>query len=127
MNISPIILLSVGATFALLYGLIITFGWAITRKNRKRFHQSVGLNEIELYDLQTRKGLKKSIKTISLSNNSFIDEKGQEINHDKFNCYIVGNIAKEFPNIKKGYLIFMNRTTDKIEYAFDIPCLQDYR
>ena len=116
-----------GSTFAVLYGIIITIGWAITRKNRNKFHQSLGLNEIELFDLQRGESLNKYVKTISLSNNSFIDEKGQGINPDKFNCYIVENTASELPNIKKGYLIFRNRTTDKIEYAFDIPSLQDYR
>ena len=127
MNIPPILLLSIGAAFAFLYGLIITIGWTITRKNRKSYHQSVGLNEIELYDLQTGKPLNKYVKAVSLSNNYFKDEKGQGIKPEKFNCYIVGNTAKELPNLKKGYLIFMNRTTDKIEYAFDIPILEDYR
>ncbi|MCH5239996.1 MAG: hypothetical protein J1F38_07215 [Muribaculaceae bacterium] len=127
MNISPIILLSIGATFALLYGLIITIGWAITRKNRKRYHEAVGLNEIELYDLRAGQPLHKYVNAISLSNNHFKDEKGQEINPNKFSCYIVGNGSKEFPNIKKGYLIFMNRENNKIEYAFNIPDLVNYR
>ena len=127
MNISPILLLSIGATFALLYGLIITIGWAITRKNRRKFHHSVGVNEIELFDLQTGKRLEKYVKTISLSNNSFIDEKGKGINPDKFNCYIVENTSSELPHIKKGFLIFMNPDTGKIDYAFDVPSLQDYR
>ena len=127
MNISPILLLSIGSTFALLYGLIITIGWAITRKNRRKFHQSVGLNEIELFDLQIGKGLHKYVKTISLSNNSFIDGKGQTIYPDKFNYYIVENTSSDFPNIKKGYLIFMNPATNNIEYAFDIPSLENYR
>lgn len=127
MNISPILLLSIGASFALLYGLIITIGWAITRKNRKRYHESVGLNEIELYDLQNRKALNKYVKAVSLTNNHFKDENGQGIKPDKFNCYIVENMSPEFPNIKKGYLIFMNLETNKIEYAFNIPSLESYR
>ena len=127
MNISPVLLLSIGASFAFLYGLIITVGWAITRKNRKIYHQSVGLNEIELYDLQTGKPLNKYVGAVSLSNNYFKDEKGQGIEPDKFNCYIVENESSEFPKIKKGYLIFMNRATNNIEFAFDIPSLEDYR
>ena len=127
MNISPVLLLSIGASFALLYALIITIGWAITRRNRREFHQSVGLNEIELYDLQTGKPLNKYVKTVSLSNNFFKDEKGKEINPDKFNCYIVENDSSEFPKIKPGYLIFMNQESNKIEYAFDVPNLEDYR
>ena len=93
MNISPILLLSIGATFALLYGLIITVGWAITRKNRRKYHQSVGLMEIELYDLQTGKGLNKYIKTISLSNNYFRNENGEMIDPENFNCYVVENVS----------------------------------
>ena len=127
MNISPILLLSIGASFALLYGLIITIGWAITRKNRKKYHQSVGLNEIELYDLHTRKPLNKYIKAFSLSNNYFKDEDGQGIDPDKFDSYIIANESSEFPEIKKGYLVFMDRATKKIEYAFDIPNLENYR
>lgn len=127
MNISPILLLSVGASFALLYGLIITIGWAITRKNRKKYHQSVGLNEIELFDLQTGKPLNKYVNAISLSNNYFKDENGQTIEPDKFNCYIVENVSSEYPKIKKGYLIFINRETNKIEFAFDVPSLDNYR
>ena len=127
MNIPPVLLLSIGASFALLYGLIITIGWAITRKNRRKFHQSVGLNEIELYDLQTGKPLNRYVKAVSLSNNNFKDEKGQGIEPDKFNCYIVENVSSEFPKIKKGYLIFMNPETNKIDYAFDIPNLEKYR
>ena len=127
MNIPPVLLLSIGASFALLYGLIITIGWAITRKNRRKFHQSVGLNEIELYDLQTAKPLNRYVKAVSLSNNNFKDEKGQGIEPDKFNCYIVENVSSEFPKIKKGYLIFMNPETNNIEYAFDIPNLEKYR
>ena len=127
MNISPILLLSIGSTFALLYGLIITIGWAITRRNRKRFHQSVGLTEMQLFDLKTGKPLNKSVKTISLSNNSFKDEKGKRINPENHKCYIVENVSPEFPKIKKGFLIFINYETNKIEYAFDIPNLVNYR
>lgn len=127
MNISPILLLFIGASFALLYGLIITIGWAITRKNRKLFHQSVGVNEIELFDLQNSTSLNKCVKAVSLSHNRFTDENGQGIKPDNFNCYIVGNESIKFPQIKKGYLIFMNRETNKIEYAFDIPSLENYR
>lgn len=127
MNISPILLLTIGASFALLYGLIITIGWAITRKNRKEFHQSVGLNKIELYDLHSGKPVNKYINTLSLEHNYFKDERGQGIKPDKFNCYIVENTSSEFPNIKKGYLIFINRTTNNIQYAFDIPNIDDYR
>lgn len=127
MNISPVLLLSVGASFALLYGLIITIGWAITRYNRKKFHQSVGLNKFELFDLQSGKVLDQYVVSISLTNNSFLDENGQGIDTENFNCYIVEKESPEYPKIKKGYLIFMNRQTHEIRYAFDIPNLEKYR
>ena len=127
MNISPILLLSVGASFAFLYGLIITVGWAITRKNRKIFHQSVGLNEIELYDLQSGRSLNKYVKAVSLSNNYFKDERCQEIKPENYKCFIVDRVSPELPKIKKGFLIFQNRESNKIEYAFDVPSLEDYR
>ena len=82
---------------------------------------------MELFDLKTGKPVKKYVRTISLSNNYFKDEKGQEIKPDEFNCYIVENESSELPKIKKGNLIFINRHTNKIEYAFDIPNLENYR
>lgn len=127
MNISPILLLSIGLSFAFLYGLIITVGWAITRKNRKRFHQSVGLNEIELYDLQSGRPLNKFVKAVSLSNNYFKDEKGKEINPRDYKCFIVERGSPDFLKIKRGFLIFQNRASNKIEYAFDVPSLKNYR
>ena len=127
MKISPILLLSIGASFAFLYGLIITVGWAITRKNRKRFHLSVGLDEIELYDLQSGKSLNKNVKAVSLSNNYFKDEKGKEINPEDYKCFIVDKESPELPKIKRGFLIFQNRENNNIEYAFNVPSLENYR
>ena len=127
MNISPILLLSIGASFAFLYGLIITVGWAITRKNRKRFHQLIGLNEIELYDLQSGRSFNKFVNAVSLSNNYFKDDNGKEINPVNYKCFIVDRESPKLPKIKKGFLILQNRESNKIEYAFDVPCLEDYR
>ena len=87
----------------------------------------MGLDEIELYDLQTGKPLNRYVKAVSLSNNNFKDDKGQGIEPDKYNCYIIENESSEFPKIKKGYLIFMNPETNKIDFAFDIPNLEKYR
>ena len=127
MNISPILLLVIGVSFSLFYALIITIGWAMTRRNRKKFHQFVGLNKIELYDLETGRSLNKYVQAVSLSNNHFKDEKGNKIEPEKFNCYIVEKVSAEFPKIKKGNLIFLNLQTHKIDYAFDIPNIENYR
>lgn len=127
MNVSPILLLSIGATFGLLYGLIITLGWAVTRNNRKKFHKLVGVTELQMFDLETWKALDKYAKSFSISNNSFYDENDKKINPQNHKCYIVGNTSPEFPKIKKGFLIFMNKESNKIDYAFDIPNLENYR
>lgn len=127
MNISPILLLSIGSAFAFLYGLIITIGWAITRRNRKKLHQLLGINEIELFDLIAGKPLNKYIKSVSLSNNYFQNEKGERIYPENYKCYIVENVSTKFPKIKKGFLIFMNPQTNNIDFAFDIPRLENYR
>lgn len=82
---------------------------------------------MELFDLATGKPLKRYVRTVSLSNNSFQDEKGERINPENHKCYIIENVSPEFPKIKKGFLIFMNPETNKIEYAFDIPNLGNYR
>lgn len=127
MNISCILLLSLGVSFALLYGLVISIGWAITRKNRKDFHHSVGLTEIELFDLNTWKPLNRYIKSVSLINNVFQDENGAIIKSDNFACYIVENESPDFPKIKKNYLIFLNPKNNRISYAFKVPDLKNYR
>lgn len=127
MKISPILSLTVGTTFALLYSLIITIGWAITRRNRKIFHHSVGINKMELFDLKANIALNKYVNGISLSNNTFEDENNERIFPENYKCYIVDKISPEFPKIKKGFLIFINPQTNKIEYAFKIPSLENYR
>ncbi|MCH5226388.1 MAG: hypothetical protein J1F16_01015 [Muribaculaceae bacterium] len=127
MNISPILLLTIGATFAVLYGLIITIGWSITRKNRKKYHLAIGLYEIELYDLKNGKPLNKFVNSFSLSKNSFLDVNGKKINPENHKCFIVENESPELPQIKKGFIIFMNPETNRIEYAFDVPNLHKYR
>lgn len=127
MNISPILLLSIGCSFALLYGLIITLGWSITRRNRKRYHRLVGVTEIELFDLNSWKALSQYSKSVSLTNNFFQDEKDQRIETENYNCFLVAKEAPAYPNIKKGFLIFINKQTKKLEYAFDIPNLENYR
>ena len=91
------------------------------------FHQFVGLNKIELYDLETGKSLNKYVQAVSLSNNHFKDENGNKIEPEKFNCYIVEKVSSKFPKIKKGNLIFLNQHTNKIDYAFDIPNIENYR
>lgn len=127
MNISPILLLAIGSAFALLYGLIITIGWAITRKNRKIYHDSIGISELELFDLKTFKPIGKKTVTISLQNNYFISENDKPIDLKNFDCYIVESTYSGYPKIDKGDLIFIEPKTTIIKYAFKIPDLKDFR
>lgn len=127
MNISPILLLSIGAAFALFYGGIITFGWAITRRNRKTYHEARGFSDIELFDLKNFQPLGKKVKTISLENNFFISKNENKIDPKKFLCYKVDSPSPDFPEISKGDLILIEPFSNKIKYAFKIPDLKDYR
>ena len=127
MNISPILLLSIGSVFAFVYGSIITLGWAITRYNRNKFHIACGLNEIELFDLQNMLPLNNYAKTFSLTNNTFLDQTGEKINIKNFKTYLVGIESSDFPKIKRGNLILTNPDDNKIVYVFDIPDLKNYR
>lgn len=127
MNISPILLLTIGSTFAILYGLIITVGWAITRRNRKRYHNAIGYSEVELIDLNNFNTLGMKVRTVSLENNHFISRNENRINLKNFDCYIVEIPASQYPGINKGDLILIDRSTNKIKYAFKIPDLKNYR
>lgn len=127
MNISPIMLLAIGASFAFLYGLIITIGWAITRKNRKVYHESIGYSEVELFDLKDFKPLGEKIKTISLENNHFFTEKDTPIDLGNFDPYIVETTYHKYPELDKGDLILVEPQDNKIKYAFKIPDLKRYR
>ena len=127
MNISPILLLSIGSTFAFLYGSIITIGWAVTRYNRKKYHYAYGLSKIKLFDLQKEQPMEDFVNTFSLINNSFIDTNGKRILIENFNCYIAATETTKYPKIKKGNLILINKDNDLIAYAFELPSLRDYR
>lgn len=127
MNISPILLLAVGSTFSFLYGLIITIGWAITRRNRKTFHNAIGYSEIELFDLNSFKSLEVKVKAISLENNFFVSKKENRIDLKKYNCYVVDVISPKYPKIQKGDLILVEPISNKIKYAFKIPDLMHFR
>ena len=127
MNISPLILLSLGVSFAFLYAVIITIGWAITRKNRLNYHHEIGLNKIELFNLQKWRPIGKYINTVSLKSNFFHDENNQILNPDKYNCYIVETESQDLPNLKKGDLIFIEPHKNKVAYSFIVPNLKNYR
>ena len=127
MNISPILLLAIGSTFAVLYGLIITIGWALTRKNRKAYHDAMGYSEVELFDLDNFQPLGQLRKIISLQNNFFVSENNDPIDLKKYNCYLVSSQSIHYPHIHKGDLILIDPSSKIIKFAFQIPDLNEYR
>ena len=127
MNISPILLLSIGCGFAFFYGCIITIGWAITRRNRKIFQKESGSNLLELFDLQTMTPTGKIVPSISLENNFFCSEEGERIDLKSFQSYIAENTSNEYPRISKSDLILIDTDSRKIVYAFKVPDLRNYR
>lgn len=126
MNIPPVLLLSVGGTFALSYALFITIGWAITRRNRKKYQIEKGIKEIPVYNLSTSSveaGMKKSV---SLIHNSFLDTEGNAIEVNYYSPFIAIGSSYKYPTISEGDLIFIDKDGE-IKYAFEIPDLSDYR
>lgn len=73
MNIPPILLLVVGASFALGYASLITIGWAITRHNRKLFQRVSGIECLPFYNLEKGRIVNENVKvkSISLNKNYF--------------------------------------------------------
>lgn len=127
MNISPILLLSIGASFGFLYGMIITIGWAITRKNRRKYHNERGLESVTTFSLLSWKALDKKVETFSLTANHFTDADGGKIITSQYDYYIVADESPVYPKISKGNLILIDPEQQKIVYAFDIPDLKNYR
>lgn len=127
MNISPILLLAIGATFAFLYGMIITIGWAITRKNRKAYHKSVGYSEVGLFSLENFKPLGGSVQTVSFQNNRFLSGNDTPVDLNNYDCYMVEVPSQDYPKIEKGDLILIEPSSNKIKYAFKVPDLKGLR
>ena len=127
MNISPVLLLSIGCAFAFLYAMIITIGWTVTRKNRKTYHNAIGYSEVEVFDLNSFKPRGVPATTVSLENNSFTSENDEPLDLKNFDCYLVEVTSSEYPKIQKGDLIFISPDSGKIKYAFKVPDLKDFR
>ena len=128
MNVPPLMLLLLGSFFALLYGFVITFGWALTRRNRKIYQKEMGIQEIPLYDILKREKIEgKFKKCISLSYNQFLSPNNEIICISEYNAYIATGKSSEFPQISEGNLILLDKVTREIKFCFDIPDLEDYR
>ena len=127
MNISPILLLTIGSIFALGYALLITFGWALTRRNRSNIQKAVAVDYVYSFDLNAMKRDDyEKIKVISLYHNRFLASDGNPINPANFKIYLAKGESIIYPTIKEGNLIFIDKAGN-IKFAFDIPDLKDYR
>lgn len=127
MNIPPILLLCIGSTFALAYATIITFGWARTRRNRRKYQDAVGISMVPELSFQNKSLLQTRVKTISLFNNNFEDEMGNLLNPSDYNVFLLKDDSKEYPQVEAGDLVFVSKENGKILYAFAVPDLSYYR
>lgn len=127
MNINPYILLGIGTAFALLYACVIIFGWARTRANRRRIQQQKGIDMVPTWVLDpTITTAPRHIKTISLTNNTFVDAEGHNIDPLAYaTCIAIGE-SPDYPQIQNGDLIFKD-AHGNIRYVFTIPSLTDFR
>lgn len=127
MNINPYILLGIGSLFALLYASVITFGWARTRRNRRKIQQSQGMSEVSTWILdESIADAPKYIKTVSLTNNSFVDAEGVAIDVSQYIPYIAIGQSKEYPQIQSGDLVLKDKD-GVVRYIFEVPDLSCYR
>lgn len=127
MSINPYILLGIGSAFALLYGLTITIGWAITRRNRRLIHKATGISRIPLLSPGSNiKAAPQYVETFSLTANDFYDTKGDRIDVTKYQPYIAAGESAEYPDIKSGDLVLMD-SDHRVKYVFHLPSLTNYR
>lgn len=127
--INPYILLSIGLFFALLYALVITLGWAKTRNERRHFQRDAGMSSLPAFLLyKGEPDRQQSVRCVSLTQNKFLDEKGDEIEISAFDAFIaVGKEWRAYPKAKNGNLLLFEKDTLNLKYIFDIPSLKNYR
>lgn len=128
MNIPPVLLLCIGATFALAYAMIIIFGWAKTRKNRRVYQKAEAISILPVLRFdKTIKDSPSSVECVSIENNIFTDPKGEMLNPEDFKILVALGNSPENQNIKNGDILFLSKGTNKIEYVFTVPDLRKYR
>lgn len=121
MTINPFILLGIGSFFALLYAMVIIFGWARTRHNRKILQNGIGLSTVPTMVLDSTISNAPTTATIfSLENNTFLDNGGKPIDMASFNCYIAVGVSPEYPGIKDGDLILIDNK-GSVKHVFTLP------
>lgn len=127
LDISPHLLLVAGIVFAIFYAGVITIGWAVTRRNRKFYQNSVGKSTLTLFDMSQWKPLTAEVNTVSVRNNRFVDKDNRLINVEEYDCYIVGIPSSQYPKILKGDLIMLKPGQKAVAFTFRVPDLTHYR
>lgn len=128
MNVPPILLLCLGCTFALLYGALITLGWARTRRNRRIIQTDGGFTMLPLYDVDAGSFLEgQSAGCVSLTRNQFTAPDGTPLDPSAFIPCIAAYSSENIPAIKAGDLLLLDPTTNRPLYAFPLPSLASLR
>lgn len=126
-SINPYILLAIGSVFALLYALVIIFGWSKTRHCRRILIRAKATSQIPLLNLDTGSVLSSTINAISITTNKFTDADGNLLSPSDFDIYIAASVSDKYPAINPGDLIFCAKDTTTPLHAFSIPDLRLYR
>lgn len=124
--INSYVLLMIGLVFAFAYAIIIIFGWRKTRYNRRHIQQE---GETFLPTLVLDKSIKNTpavVRCLSLSLNTFIDNKSNKIDVEKYEAKIAVGQSDKYPGIEDGDLLLLD-SDGKIVYVFTVPNLKNLR
>lgn len=127
MNNLPLILLTVGSIFALLYAATIIIGWAHTRRNRRQILKAQGLSRVPVMLLDpTIQNPPTEVVTFSLTDNQFVDNQDRPIDMTQYQPFIAVGESPSYPQIHHGNLLLKD-ATGTIRYIFQLPDLSQYR
>lgn len=127
MSINPYILLGIGAAFAVAYAATITFGWALTRRNRRTLREGVALSRVPTMVLDgSITDAPKSAIIVSLQHNVFKSSKGEAINVNDYKQYVAVGTSKIYPEVESGDLMLFDRNNN-LKYVFKLPDINKYR
>lgn len=127
MTINPFILLGIGSIFAFLYATVIIIGSACTRRNRHKIQKASGISIVKTIVLDKRiPDAPSHVRTVSLINNTFTDEKGKQINMSSMDACIAIGESEKYPGVKNGDLILFDKSGN-MKYCFTLPDIRSFR
>lgn len=125
--INPYILLIIGIVFALLYTVIIIFGWARTRRARRTIQKSEVIT-LPLYSLSRMAPIAgATAECISLTNNRFLDTEGNPIDPTRYDAYIAADTSSSYSAIRPGNLLLFQKGTAILSHAIPVPSLSELK